>query len=116
VYLAGGGPEVERIGSEIASLTAAQQYMGRQLLASEFRSFDVQSPTLAVVTARETWRDTLYVLGQFGPEYGDEAAGERGPYSLDATYTLKRLDLGEGQAPVWQVSGVVYEQEPPEFE
>jgi len=116
VYLAGGGPEVERIGSEIASLTAAQRYMGHQLLASEFRSFDVQSPTLAVVTARETWRDTLYVLGQFGPEYGDEVAAERGPYSLDATYTLKRLDLGQGQAPVWQVSGVVYEQGPPGFE
>jgi hypothetical protein len=67
-----------------------------------------------VVTARETWRDTLYVLSQYSPEYDEEIVGERGPYILDATYTLERVDAGQGS--VWQVSGVVYAQEAPGFE
>jgi hypothetical protein len=113
-YLAGGGPAAERVTSEISSLTAEQRYMGHQMLTSQFRSFDLQSPTLAVVTARETWQDTLYVLSQYSPEYDEEVAGARGPYSLDATYTLELVD--EGQGPVWRVTNVVYPGEPPAFE
>lgn len=115
VYLAGEGPAVERVRSEIRSLTAEQRYMGHQMRGSHFRSFDLQSPTLAVVTARETWQDALYILTEYSPEYDEQVAGERGPYSLDATYTLEMVDLGQGQRPVWQVTGVVYEQEPPAF-
>jgi len=114
VYLAGGGPAAALVVADINSLAATQRYMGHQLAGSQFRSFDLQSPTLAVVTARETWQDTLYVLGQYSPEVEDEAAGARGPYVLDATYTLELKDVGQG--PVWQVSGVVYAQEPPGFE
>jgi hypothetical protein len=113
--LAGEAPAVEQVRSEIRSLTAEQRYMGHQMRGSHFRSFDLQSPTLAVVTARETWQDTLYVLTEYSPEYDEQVAGERGPYSLDATYTLEMVDLGQGQGPVWQVTGVVYEQEPPAF-
>jgi len=114
VYLAGGGPAVDRVSSEISSLTAQQRYLGHQLLESQFRSFDLQSPALAVATARETWQDTLYVLTEYSPEYDEEVAGARGPYSLDATYTLEQVD--EGQGPVWQVTNVVYAGEPPAFE
>jgi hypothetical protein len=114
VYLSGGGSAAAQVTSEISSLTATQRYMGHQLAGSQFRSFDLQSPTLAVVTARETWQDTLYVLGQYSPEVDDVTAGARGPYVLDATYTLELKDVGQG--PVWQVSGVVYAQEPPGFE
>ncbi len=114
VYLAGGGAAAEQVSSVIRSMTADKRYIGHQLLESQFRSFDLQSPTLAVVTAREAWQDTLYVLTEFSPEYGDEVAGARGPYSLDATYTLELVD--EGQGPMWRVSGVVYEQEPPAFQ
>jgi hypothetical protein len=113
--LAGEGPAVERMRSEIRSLTAEQRYMGHQMRGSHFRSFDLQSPTLAVVTARETWQDTLYVLTEYSPEYDEQVAAERGPYSLDATYTLEMVDLGQGQGPAWQVTGVVYGQEPPAF-
>jgi hypothetical protein len=114
VYLAGGGPAAGRVSSEINALTAAQRYMGHQLLGSEFRSFDIQSPTLAVVTARETWQDTLYVLSEYSPEYDEEVSAERGPYSLDATYTLELADTE--QRPRWQVTNVVSATEPPAFE
>jgi hypothetical protein len=113
-YLAGGGPAAERVTSEISSLAAEQRYMGHQMLTSQFRSFDLQSPTLAVVTARETWQDTLYVLSQYSPEYDEEVAGARGPYSLDATYTLELVE--EGQGPVWRVTNVASPGEPPAFE
>jgi len=115
IYLSGGGSAVvDKLTAELSSLEAAQHYMGHQLLGSPFRSFDLQSPTLAVVTARETWQDTLYVLGQYSPESDEEIVGQRGPYVLDATYTLERVDAGQG--PVWQVTGVVYAQEPTGFE
>jgi len=115
VYLAGGGPAAERVTSEMASLTAAQRYMGHQLLASEFRSFDLQSPTLAVVTARESWRDTLYALQEWSPEIDDAVVSQRGPYSLDATYTLELIDRGQDLGTAWQVTNLVYAGEPPAF-
>jgi hypothetical protein len=116
VYLAGGGPAAERLTSEIATLTAAQRYQGHQLIGSEFRSFDLQSPRLAVVTARETWQDTLYALGEYSPEIDDAVLGQRGPYSLDATYTLELIDRGQELPPAWQVTNVLYAGEPPAFE
>ena len=115
-YLAGVGPAAERVTSEVASLAAAQRYMGHQLVGSEFRSFDLQSPTLAVVTARETWRDTLYALTQYSPEVDDAVLTQRGPYPLDATYTLELIDRGQELPPAWQVTNVLYAAEPPAFE
>jgi hypothetical protein len=95
-------------------LEAAQQYLGHQLLAAEFRSFDLQSPTLAVVTSRETWQDTLYALQEWSPEMEDAVLGLRGPYALDVTYTLELADQGRG--PEWLVTNAVFATEPPPFE
>jgi hypothetical protein len=113
IYLAGGGLAAEGVTSEIAELTAQQRYMGHQLAGGEFRSFDLQSPTKAVVTARETWQDTLYGITQYSPEVDDPVVAQRGPYPRDATYTLELLDIGQG--PLWQVTNVAYASEPPEF-
>jgi hypothetical protein len=115
IYLAGGGPAAERVTSEISALTAVQRYMGHQLVGAEFRSFDLQSAMLAVVTAHETWRDTLYALTQYSPEIDDAVLTQRGPYSLDATYTLELIDQGPELPPAWQVTNVVYAAEPPAF-
>ena len=110
----GDDPALQAVRQEIARLTAAGQYIGHQLRGVGFRSFDLQSPTLAVVTARETWQDTLYVLGEWSPEMGDEAVSQRGPYLLDATYALELVESEQG--PRWRVTNVVYAQEPPPFE
>ena len=112
--LNGGGQGARDIWADILRLADARDYMGHQLVDSEFRSFDLQSPTLAVVTAREHWRDTLYGITEWSPEFDDPLLTQRGPYVLDATYTLERVDVGQG--PVWQVTGLVYAQEPPAFE
>jgi hypothetical protein len=104
----------ESFGSEIKLLNANKNYLGHQLIDSQVRSFDLQSPSLAVVTTQETWLDMLYAVSEWSPDLGDELLAERGPYTLSATYTLELTDLGAG--PVWQVSGVVYAERPPEFE
>lgn len=110
--LPGSGQGIEQVKSEIRSLIAENHYIGHQLIDSQVRSFDIQSPTLAVVTTRETWLDTLYPLSENSPDF-EEPVAQRGPYPLNATYTLEQVDLGTG--PVWQVSGVVYAEQPPEF-
>jgi hypothetical protein len=114
IYLTGGGLAAEAFTADIAARTAAGQYMGHQLVGGEFRSFDLQSPTKAIVTARENWSDTLYAIREYSPEVDDPVVTRRGPYTLDATYTLELLDTGQG--PRWQVTNVVYASEPPAFE
>jgi hypothetical protein len=108
-YLSGTGKGGETIWADIQGLAGKKQYLGHQLAASEYRSFDVQSSALAVVTAHETWRDTLYGITDFSPDLGDTALAERGPYALDATYTLENVN---GQ---WKVTNVVYASPPPAF-
>ena len=66
------------------------------------------------MTARETWTDTLYGLTEYSPEMDDPVVTQRGPYSLDATYTLELVDAGQGLA--WQVTNLVYAEQPPAFE
>jgi hypothetical protein len=106
-YLAAGGPALQQLTAEIDALRAEKQYQGRQLIRSEFRSFDRQSADKAVVTVRETWQDKLYGFQDY-PGGGDtEPVAERGPYTLDVTYTLER---GEYQ---WLVTRIVYTDEPP---
>lgn len=90
-------------------LRAAKTFEGRQWIHASYRSFDRQSDSLAVVTVRETWEDKLY---PFETAPGDaemlrEPVGQRGPYTLDATYTLEFVDG------VWQITRVVYANEPP---
>ena len=112
--LTGGGQGGQDILANMRQLEAAQQYLGHQLLAAEFRSFDVQSPTLAVVTSRETWQDTLYALQEWSPEMEDTVLGLRGPYALDVTYTLELADQGRGLE--WLVTNAVFATEPPPFQ
>jgi len=111
-YLSGGGPGGQAILADIQRMAAEGHYMGHQLVRSEFRSFDLQSPTLAVVTAHETWQDTLYALGEYSPG-DDPVVAQRGPYGLDVTYTLEFADRGRG--PEWGVTNVVFAGQPPAF-
>ena len=100
-----------QFGPEIQELTAASRYVGHQLVRTHFRSFDRQSPTLAVVTVRETWQDTLYERQGEWAEYGDPIAAERGLYTLDVTYTVEAEVLSYGT--VWRVARAVYANTPP---
>lgn len=115
-YMNGGGPGADAIWAEIQRLQGEKHYLGHQLVRAEFRSFDQQSPTLAVVTAHETWQDTLNGLTDYSPAEDDPVVAQRGPYGLDVTYTLEMVDAGNGQAPAWQVTNVVFAQGPPPFE
>jgi len=42
---------------------------------------------------RETWRDTLYEIVNEYAQDGDPVLGERGPFTLDATYTIWCLPM-----------------------
>ncbi|MBN2392466.1 MAG: DUF3160 domain-containing protein [Anaerolineae bacterium] len=101
------GAALDFITAEIAALQAEKHFEGRQWMGTDYRSFDLQSENLAVVTVRETWQDTLYAYsGAAHPaETGDEndmqQIGTRGPYTLDVTYTLERT--GED----WTVTRIV---------
>ncbi len=94
------------------NLRAAKNYAGRQWIHASYRSFDRQSETLAVVTVRETWEDKLYAFEE-NPGDAEELRDpikQRGPYTLDVTYTLELID------DQWQITRVVYANEPPEWE
>ena len=103
----------EQFRSQVEALNGAKQYMGHQLYSSYFRSFDLQSPTQAVVTVRETWKDALYAYSGDWPNYDETAIAERGPYDLDVTYTLQYVQ--EGSNPYWKVVQAVYNTQPPSF-
>jgi hypothetical protein len=105
------GEELRRqLASEVEALQAEKRYQGRKLMGLDFRSFDRQSEDLAVVTARETWQDALYQFEGEWPGYGEEPIAQRGPYTLDVTYTLERGDFDR-----WQVIRALYADEPPEW-
>jgi len=103
----------EQFKGQLDALNAAKQYMGHQLYASYFRSFDLQSPTQAVVTVRESWKDTLYGYSGDWPNYDESAIAERGPYNLDVSYVLQYIQ--EGSGPYWKVIQVVFNNQPPSF-
>jgi len=96
----------EQLSDEIEALRTERQYESRQLVNSDFRSFDLQADDVAVVTVRETWQDKLLVFNQY-PGEGGEPIAERGPYAIDVTYTLQAHKSG------WQIVRVVYVSEPP---
>lgn len=100
-------PVQEQWRDELISLNAQSQYIGHQLVDVHFRSFDFQTSTLAVVTVRETWIDKLYGYTGYPEYYSDPVIGERGPYTLEATYTIEFL---EGY---WQVTKAIYNSSPP---
>ena len=95
------------MSAEIKALGAEKRYEGRQLVSSEFRSFDRQAEDRAVVTVGETWQDRLYEFSQYPGEEGGEPLAQRGPYTLDVTYTLEREEWR------WLVTRIVYANEPP---
>ncbi len=104
----GGGSALEKVRAEIATLQSQKRFEGRKLLGTDFRSYDRQSPTLAVVTVRESWEDILY--GYEGPEHPAQSydeedmqeLGKRGPYDINITYSLE-LDEEQG----WLVTRIV---------
>jgi len=113
-YLSGSGQAAEQVEIEIRALTSEKRYIGHQLLDSQILSFDIQSPTLAVVTTRESWQDTLYAATEYSPEYGDEVIAQRGPYTLNGTYTLELV--AQESWSTWQASEAFYAEPPPEFD
>jgi hypothetical protein len=97
--------------SEVEALRADSRYQGRELRGVDFRSFDRQSEDLAVVTVRETWKDALYEFEGDQPSYDEQPMSQRGPYTLDVTYTLERGEQG-----YWSVTRAVYADQPPDWE
>jgi hypothetical protein len=106
-YLSAKGTALEQLSAKIEALRAEKRYEGRQLVSSDFRSFDRQAEDQAVVTVRETWQDWLYEFSQYPGQEGGEPLAQRGPYTLDVTYMLERDESG------WLVTRVVYANEPP---
>ena len=100
------GVALEQLDAEVEALRAEKQYEGRQLVRSEFRSFDRQAEDRAVITVRETWQDALYAFKDY-PGEGGKALSQRGPYTLDVTYTLEWDEIA------WLVTSVIYANEPP---
>lgn len=96
----------EQFRAELQSLAGQKQYVGHQLLYYQVRSVDVQSDTQAVVTVREVWHDKLYSYSGEYPTYEETAIAERGPYTLDVTYTLGLVESEFGD--YWQVTNVAY--------
>lgn len=111
--LTGLTPVQEYLRSELERLNQAKQYIGHQLVNLGFRSFDLQSPTKAVVTTRETWKDQLFgYTGDF-PNYDEDLIAERGPYTLDVTYIVEQKQQAWGLA--WEVTQVSFSNQPPEW-
>ncbi len=112
-WLWNASPDVQaQFMAAFDELRAAKTYIGHQWIHASYRSFDRQSDTLAVVTVRETWEDKLY---PFEIDPGDmeplrDPINQRGPYTLDVTYTL------EYQNNQWLITRVVYANEPPAWE
>jgi hypothetical protein len=98
---------------ELESLLQENNYVAHLLVRSQVRSFDLQSPSKAVVTVREFWQDTLHKLLGY-PDPNAPVTGQRGPYSLDVTYTLEWVETDyDGY---WKVTNVVYANQPPDWE
>lgn len=102
-------PLLQDFVPELIALAAQRQYIGHQLVYLQVRSVDLQADTLAVVTAQETWKDQLFQFEGDYAEYTEESLKERGPYTLDVTYTLEYLDG------YWQVTNAVYANQPPDW-
>ena len=107
----GLSPEQESFRPELEALNQSRQYIGHQLNNINFRSFDLQSGTHAVVTVREIWKDQLFSYTGDYPTYEEQPVKERGPYSLDATYILD-LTQSNGNSN-WTVSQVQFASPPP---
>ncbi len=74
--------------TQLTPLAKAKQYEGRQIIETSYRSVDMKNATTAIVTTRETWRGELYNESPNGPDEDGMKVAERGPYTVDVTYTL----------------------------
>ncbi len=108
--LPSGGDTLAQLRTAVQTLQSERRYQARTLMGVDFRSFDRQADDLAVVTVRETWQETLHEYTGDWPSYDDPPIGERGPYTLDVTYTLE-----PDEANRWTVTRVVYADEPPQW-
>ncbi len=104
------GEAADKVVAEVEALDAAGQYEGRQLIQLDFRSFDLESDTVAIVTVRETWDARLYEQGP--EEIEAPVLMQRGPYTIDVTYTLERAP----DSSQWVTSNMVWNTQPPAWE
>lgn len=109
-YLRANGAALEQLSADLQALRAASRYVGHALLRTDIRSFDLQSEDKAVVTVREWWQDTLYPFADYAGNGTEPPAGQRGPYTLDVTYTLEPDEWG-----TWTVTNIVNANEPPDW-
>lgn len=112
------GPALYLEGSALAeaqelikALEEKREYVGKKRLLVEFLSFDFQDATHATVTSRETWHDELNRGDPVEEEL--EKLGERGPYTIEVTYTLVKRDPpkvespGGDQGAAWKITTIV---------
>jgi len=104
-------PVMEPYRAELNSIVQAHQYIGHQLISVNFRSFDLQSPTRAIVTVREIWKDQLFAYSGDYPNHDEPVLDERGPYQLDVTYVLELVQ--ESQWSYWDVVQLVQNNSAP---
>jgi len=104
------GAALNDLRATIDQQIAQEQFTGLTLVRLEFLSFDFQDADHAIVTTRTTWDETLW---GGSPMFNDEGEidttelGQRGPYTLNQTYTLERQN-GE-----WKIATIVGQNEPP---
>lgn len=88
-------------------LTSQDLYMGMKRHSLEFRSFDFQDEDHATVTTRERWSEEKFrgspYLDDMAEQEQPEKVSERGPYTLDVTYTMERQD------DTWIITEIVVE-------
>ena len=97
---------------QVQALAQAGEYVGHQLISSNVTASDLQAADKAVVNVREVWDDNRY-QGQY-PDSGVPAIARRGPYTLNATYTLENKT--EDGTTTWVVTNLSYAEEPPAWE
>ncbi len=105
-----GKAEFEDTRKYIQGLKDKGHFIGSKLFDLNYRSFDFQGSDHVVVTTRERWFDELYTGS---PEYSKEMSkvSERGPYELNATYTLD-YQVAEKQ---WLITKIVVSPDPPKW-
>lgn len=115
MYVSESGEEAvfQPFMAEIRDLNNSKQYISHELVSSEIRSYDLQSPTLAVITVRETWQDKKFAYSGFDPTYNEQAIAQRGPYVLDVTYTLEFIQ--QDNYSYWKVTQAVYANQAPSW-
>jgi hypothetical protein len=100
----------EGLPGELEALRGQGHFAERLLESTDLRSVDRQSEERTIVTVREMWADSLYPFVAYpGDRESDDPVAQRGPYTLDVTYTLEKGEQG------WQVTRAVYANQPPEW-